>query len=99
MQAGDGQGVAAAEAGAQRTFRGAVGSGISDSPEVSVGEAAWVAVGDGGPGQAGVTGDDSVPVAGGTVAGHWGRSLGLGWDRRGAAHDDVGGGGEAVHAR
>ena len=76
MQGGDRQGVAAAEADAQRVFGGTVGSGIGGGAEALIGERARVAVGDRGPGQggagqAGVTDDDSIPVGGGRVAGHW----------------------------
>ena len=104
MQVGDRQRVAAAEAGAQRPLRGTVGSGVGGGAEAPVGEVARVAVGDGvpgegGAGQAGVPGDDGIPVAGVSCCWPLGRSLGLGREPgRGTAHDDVRGGGEAVHA-
>ena len=75
-----------------------------------VGEGLWVAVGDGaagqgGAGQAGVAADDRRRCGGwgaGSVIGVLLRGAsrdGAGWARDGPAHDDVGGGGEAVHAR
>src|ERR1019366_8582238 len=66
MQVGDGDGVAAAEAGAHRAIGQFAGAGVPGGTEASGCEGARIAVGDplpgaGGPGEAGVAGGDGRP--------------------------------------